>query len=256
VDTARWPGAGVGRVGRDGRVAAVRRAVGGLGAALTILGLGVLGLFTPPYLHAVLRFAGSAGILGLSQSATQALSDRTVRELVLGPARFDFPMAPGGPRFYDAAEAAHLRDAAGLLHGFLAVVALGALALLLVLVPGRRDPGTWRAVARGAAALAGVVAVAGVFFAVAFDAAFTLFHEIFFPQGDWSFNPLTERMVQLYPTRFWELLSMTLALVLLLLCAVVWGAATSRARTLDRELAREAAAAEPTASFMAPGGRA
>lgn len=256
MDTARQPGTGVGRAGRDGRVAAVRRGVAGLGAALTILGIGVLGLFTPLYLHAALRFADSAGILGLSQSVTQALSDRTVRELVLGPARFDFPIAPGGPRFYDAAESAHLRDAAGLLHGFLAVVALGALALLLVLVPGRRDPGIWRAVAGGAAVLAGVVAAAGVFFAVAFDAAFTLFHEIFFPQGDWSFNPLSERMVQLYPTRFWELLSMTLALVVLVLCAVVWGAATSRARTLGRKLAREAAATEATTSFTAPGGRA
>ncbi|MGC8633525.1 MAG: DUF1461 domain-containing protein [Candidatus Limnocylindrales bacterium] len=248
-------GAEVGRLPPAGRLAAIPRALGALGTALTILGLGVLGLFTPPYLHAALRISGSAGLLGMSQPATQAVSDRTIRELVFGPATFDFPVTPGGPRFYDAAEAAHLRDAASLLHAFLIVVALGALALLLVLVPGRRDPRTWRAVAGGAAVLGGLVVIAGLCFAVAFDAAFTLFHEIFFPQGDWSFNPLTERMVQLYPTPFWELLSMTLALVVLLLCAVVWGVATRRAGALDRELAR-AAGTVRAASLSAPGGRA
>ena len=225
------------------------RVVIGVGVALSILGLGVVALLDPLYIHAALDSAGSAGILGMTASATHAMSDRTMAELVFGPATFAFPVAPGGPRFYDAAEAAHLRDASNLLHWFLAVVGVGAVALVVTLVPRRRDPGAWHAVRGGAVALAAAFCAIGLFFAVAFDAAFTLFHEIFFPQGNWEFNVATERMVQLYPTPFWELITMTLAAVILLLCAAAWFVATVRLRSLGRSEVSRAA----TAVTRAPG---
>ncbi|MFI5255472.1 MAG: DUF1461 domain-containing protein, partial [Candidatus Limnocylindrales bacterium] len=50
----------------------------------------------------------------------------------------------------------------------------------------------------------------GAIFLVAFDPAFTLFHEIFFPGGNWSFDPATDHMVQLYPIPFWQLTSAVL----------------------------------------------
>ncbi len=210
------------------------RVVIGAGVALSILGLAVVALLDPLYVHAALDSAGSAGILGMTASATHNVSDRTMAELVFGPATFAFPATPGGPRFYDAAEASHLRDASNLLHAFLALVVLGAIALIVTLMPRRRDPGAWRAVRDGAVALAAAFCAIGLFFAVAFDTAFTLFHEIFFPQGNWEFNVATERMVQLYPTPFWELITMTLAAVTLLLCAAAWFLATARLRVLER----------------------
>ena len=213
-------------------VAAVRVLVG-VGTALTILGVSVAVLLNPIYIHAALDGSGSAGLLGMTRQATHAVSDRTIGELVFGPATFAFSVVPGGPRFYDAAEASHLHDASNLLHLFLALTGAGLVVLLATLLPHRRDPGAWRAVQAGSAALAGFIVAVGIFFAVAFDAAFTLFHEIFFPQGNWSFNPATERMVQLYPTAFWELISMTLALVVLVLCAATWLVARARGRALE-----------------------
>jgi integral membrane protein (TIGR01906 family) len=75
--------------------------------------------------------------------------------------------------------------------------------------------------ATGGLVLAGTLAVVGAVFTVAFDQAFTLFHEVFFPGGNWSFDPRTERMVQLYPTPFWELTATVLTVVAIVLGLLV-----------------------------------
>ncbi len=222
------------------RAGALARATIGLGTALTVLGVAVLVLLDPAYIHAALDAAGSASILGLDRSATHAVSDRTIHELVFGPATFAFPTPGSSTRFYDPAEASHLHDASNLLHAFLVVVAAGALALVVSLARYRRDPRAWRAARTGAVAFAVVFAAVGLFFGVAFDTAFTLFHEIFFPQGNWEFNSATEKMVQLYPTPFWELVAMTLAALVLILCAVAWLLATARLRSLEAGARRAA----------------
>jgi len=205
----------------------------GIGAALTILGLSVVALLDPAYVHVALDSAGSAAILGLDPQTTHAVSDRTMSDLVFGPDTFAFRAVPGGPLFYDASETSHLRDASTLLHLFLVVVLAGAGLVVVGLARYRRDAGAWRAVRIGAAVLAASFAAVGLFFAIAFDTAFTLFHEVSFPQGNWEFNTATERMVQLYPTPFWELISMTLALLVLALCALAWLLATLRMRSLE-----------------------
>jgi integral membrane protein (TIGR01906 family) len=204
-----------------------------IGGALAILGVSVVALLDPAYIHAALDAAGSAAILALDRQATYAASDRTMNELVFGPATFAFPVAPGGQPFYDASEASHLRDASNLLHLFLVVVLAGAVLLIVGGTRYRRDPAAWRALRTGAVVLAAAFAAIGLFFTVAFDQAFTLFHEVFFPQGNWEFNSATERMVQLYPTPFWELIATTLAILVLALCGLVWLLATLRARSLD-----------------------
>ena len=130
------------------------------------------------------------------------LSDLTIHELYVGPGTFAFSWTPGGAvqPFYDAAEIQHLQAVHIVLFGFLALAAIGALLLIVGLATVRGAAWFWRAVARGAASMAAFLLVIGVFAAVAFEQAFTLFHEIFFPGGDWSFDPATEHLVQLYPT--------------------------------------------------------
>ena len=49
---------------------------------------------------------------------------------------------------------------------------------------------------------------------MAFDALFEVFHRIFFAGGSYSFDPRTERLVQLFPDRFWFETSTALAVVL------------------------------------------
>lgn len=205
---------------------------------LLILGGVVLLLISPLYIHPALDDAGSAaylraGGLAVDAAGAQGLSDRTVQELFLGPGTFAFP-APGTPGpFYDAAEASHLRDARTVLYAFLLVVAAGVVALAAALVAARREAWLWRAISRGAAILAIALGVIGVFAAVAFDQAFTLFHEVFFPGGNWSFDPRTERLVQLYPIPFWERTSTVLVVAAVVVGAIVWWLARRRARDLE-----------------------
>jgi len=72
------------------------------------------------------------------------------------------------------------------------------------------------AIRDGAALIVGGALLAAAAFALAFDATFTFFHGLFFAAGTWTFNPATDRLVQLYPQDFWVLAAMLFCLVLAL----------------------------------------
>ena len=79
--------------------------------------------------------------------------------------------------------------------------------------------------------LVGGVIVVGIAFALFFDQAFELFHEMFFPPGTYMFDPRTDRLVQLFPDQFWSETSVAIAVaVLVLAIGVAMGA-----RRLGRE---------------------
>jgi integral membrane protein (TIGR01906 family) len=204
----------------------------GLAAAIVILGLTVVLLFNPIYVNAGIRHAGSAGILGMTEAQAESASDRTLGEMLFGPGDFAFPVDDGGARFYDESEAAHLRDARLVLWLFLAVVLVCGLALLIITVRVRAA-WPWRAIAGGAAILATAIAALGLFFTFMFDTAFELFHRVFFPGGNYSFDVTRERMVQLYPVPFWELTFTVGFLVAIALGGIVWFLARRRAQQLD-----------------------
>ena len=75
--------------------------------------------------------------------------------------------------------------------------------------------------------------VIGALFLVAFDAAFTLFHEIFFPGGNWSFDFATERLVQLYPIPFWQEATTVIGGIVIAVSGLVWWVARRRAVRLE-----------------------
>jgi hypothetical protein len=205
------------------------------GTGLTIVAAVLLVLTTPLYMHAALDQSQSALYLGAQPATARQLSDLTIHELYLGPGTFAFSWMPGGAvqPFYDAAEIQHLQAVHLVLFGFLALAAVSALLLLIGVATVRDAPWFWRAVGRGAATMGVVFVVVGAFAAVAFDQAFTLFHEIFFPDGDWSFDPATEHLVQLYPTPFWELTAAVLVGGSVLIGAGVWWLARRHARALE-----------------------
>src|SRR3972149_632339 len=128
-----------------------------------------------------------------------------------GPGTFAFSMREGGPRFLDAAEASHLRDVRVVLFGLLLILGTAVAVLVVGFVRARRSAWFWAAVRAGAAIVVAGFTLIGVVLVVAFDAAFTLFHLVFFPGGNWSFDPTRQRMVQLYPTPFWEYAAASLA---------------------------------------------
>jgi integral membrane protein (TIGR01906 family) len=182
----------------------------------------VLPLLTPWFIHAALDAAGSAELVGLSSEAAQTVSDRTVEELVLGPGAFEIS-GPDGEPFYDPDERSHLRDARLLLGLFLLAggVSLMGLAIALVRWPERRAR-TWTVIRRAGLTTALAVVLLGFVSLVAFDSLFTLFHRVFFPGGNWAFDPSTQRLVQLYPFRFWQIASTALGGLVLLFGLLTW----------------------------------
>lgn len=228
--------------GRLGRAAIV------VGTILAIIAIALLPLLTPLFLHPALDAADAPARLGLPAGLTHALSDRSVEELVLGPGTFAFD-GPDGAPFYDPAERSHLADARvllwlGLLGGALSLLVMGG-AMARADASWRRS--AWRTVSRTGAACAAAVLALGLLSLVAFDALFTLFHELFFPAGNWSFDPATQRLVQLYPFSFWQIAAGGLGLMVLLLSALAWW--------LGRRLGRESTSDPGAAAAVRPDSR-
>jgi uncharacterized membrane protein len=66
---------------------------------------------------------------------------------------------------------------------------------------------------------------------VAFEPLFLAFHYVFFPQGNFLFDPATSNLVRLYPDWYWEGISLRVGLSFVLLALVVAGVAHLRLRT-------------------------
>jgi integral membrane protein (TIGR01906 family) len=76
--------------------------------------------------------------------------------------------------------------------------------------------------ARDGAVAAGVgIAAVGIVAAFAFDQAFLLFHEVFFPQGNFLFDPATSNLVRLYPDWYWEGITFRIGLSFIAVAAAV-----------------------------------
>ncbi len=150
-----------------------------------------------------------------------ALSDRSIDELVWGPGAFDF-LAPDGQPFYDADERVHLSDARTLLGIFLIAGGLGIIVIATLARLRVRRAEVWRTVARAGLVTSVAVVLLGIVSLVAFDSLFTLFHQVFFPGGNWAFDPSSQRLVQLYPFGFWQIAAGALGVLVFLLGLGAW----------------------------------
>jgi integral membrane protein (TIGR01906 family) len=222
-----------------------------IGTILAIIAVAVLPLLTPAFTHPALDMAGSAGQLGVETGVAHRWSDLSVAELVLGPGSFSFagPDGPDAGPFYDTAERGHLADARLLL--WLCLIA-GAVALLgigglIARADDDRRRATWRIVSRAGATAAAAVIVLAVVSLVAFDALFTLFHQLFFPGGNWAFDPATQHLVQLYPFAFWQIAAAAFGVLVAALGVATWwlGRRLGRAAPPPMEPAPSARAAPP-----------
>jgi integral membrane protein (TIGR01906 family) len=200
--------------------------------AVAVIGLALLLLLTPVYMHAALDMAGAPGHLGLSPSETHAASDRTVGELLFGPATFAFA-GPDGRPFYDPTEAGHMRDVRVVLFGFLGLAAVSGAFVAAWVLRRRHEPAVWRAVSRGGFSQAAGLLVIGLFAFLAFDVAFELFHRVLFPGGNWAFDPSAQRLVQLYPLQFWQLSAAALGAIGVAAGLLLWIIGRRRAQALE-----------------------
>jgi len=207
-----------------------------LSTAFLVIGLAGVAVATPWYLDGALDRAGSAASVGLPADEVHAISRSVVAELFVGPGTFTQTVgAPDGGlvAFFGRDEAAHLRDVQVLARLLVAIVLAAVLIVAVGLARAGGEARTWRAISRGAAGLAPGLTGAGLLFALAFEPAFTLFHLIFFPGGNWSFDPREARMVQLYPPQFWQELVLVFAMLAVGLALFLWAAARRRARSLE-----------------------
>ena len=186
-----------------------RRLLLAVSAAALAIGATTAIFLTPPVVHILLRASDAATLLEVEPRVAEALSDALVGDLLTGGA-FEAPL--GGAPLLSAGERSHLADVGRLLRAVL-VAGLGG---LLVLTGARLRRRAWlrAAIRDGAVLIVGGALLAAAAFALAFDATFAFFHGLFFAAGTWTFNPATDRLVQLYPQDFWVLAAMLFCLVL------------------------------------------
>lgn len=197
-------------------------------AAFTLLALIALtlGLFLlPPVVHLLLDLANASENLNVAAPVAHSLSDALVRDLLVGGA-FDVPLS--GEPLLSASERSHLVDV-GVLFRILMIAGAISLAVLTALFIRKR---CWfyQALHDGALLLGTGAALVGGAFALAFDATFTFAHELLFPAGNWTFNPATDRLVQLYPMNFWLLAAISFCVVLVGAAALGLSLARGRRR--------------------------
>jgi integral membrane protein (TIGR01906 family) len=187
----------------------LRRSLLAAAAAALTIGATTAIFLTPPVVHLLLSVSDAHTVLGVEPRVAEALSDTLVGDLLTDGA-FDAQL--GGEPLLSPGERSHLVDVGGLLRAVLGA-GLGGL-LVLALARVRRRAWLRVAIRDGAALIVGGALVAAAAFALAFDATFAFFHGLFFAAGTWTFNPETDRLVQLYPLNFWVLAAMLFCLVL------------------------------------------
>jgi len=194
----------------------------------TIVGAAVVLFLNPFWVGFEQARTGVPTITGYTSDQVRTISDSVLGEFVAGPGTF--AISVDGTPVFNARERGHLADVRAVL------VALGvaaAVSILVLLVVARSRPPrawAWQAVAVGAGSLSAAVVVAGILFAIFFEAAFEFFHRILFPAGSYNFDPRTERLVQLFPLQFWSETSIALSLVLLAMALAVLAGAMRRLR--------------------------
>jgi integral membrane protein (TIGR01906 family) len=196
-------------------------------------GLATVALTIPLFLNPVwVAFeqgrAQASAWTGFAEADLRQATDSILGDLVIGPP--DFDAAVTGAPVLNERERGHMRDVRGVFMGFFAL-GLAAGAIALVLAARRRGDdrrASWRAIRAGAIGLVVVFVIAGVVAVVAFDVLFETFHALLFAGGSYTFDPATERLVQLFPFQFWQETAIAVGAVCIVAALVVAGVASRR----------------------------
>jgi integral membrane protein (TIGR01906 family) len=173
----------------------------GVSLAVVILLAGPLLLFNPLFTSALQQRHEVAAAFGVPQHEV----DRVTTELlgdILTDGDFEAALA-GEPPLLNERERSHMSDVSRLVR-LLGLVVLGAVVVAVLCVRRMRgEPRRVGVVMLRTAAVIGSAALAlALTFAVAFDAAFLAFHQLFFPPGTFLFEP-GSNLITLFPEGFW-----------------------------------------------------
>ena len=219
----------------------------GLATAIVIVTLALLPFLTPQWVAFEQGRSNATGWTGYSAEELGTATDSILADLVVGPP--DFDIAVRAETVLDERERGHMRDVRTVFIGLWALAALSGVLLLIVSGGGDRVV-MWRAIRRGSLGLSIGVVVLGAVALVAFDALFEAFHEVFFPAGTYSFDPATERLVQLFPFEFWQETAIVVGFAIIALCVVIAWVAGRRAAAV---VARQSGSASSTAPVQQAG---
>jgi hypothetical protein len=136
------------------------------------------------------------------------------------------PPEPG--RFYATDEISHMADVRRVFDGAKLLIPAGFFVMAIRLQRARAQSAEamLRLARDGAVAAGAAVAALGLVAALAFEQAFLFFHEVFFPQGNFLFDPATSNLVRLYPDWYWQGITFRTGLSFIAVAAVVAVAAS------------------------------
>jgi len=225
----------------------------GLATALVIVAVALPLFLNPLWVAFEQGRAQATAWTGFTEPELRSATDAILSDLVLGPPEFDVAVA--GTPVLNERERGHMRDVRGVFVGFFAITLVLAVLALAVAVRrrGADRARSWRAVRRGALALIGTLVTGGVVSLVAFDVLFKMFHSLFFAGGSYTFDPATERLVQLFPFQFWQETAIVVGAVCIALAGVVVVVATRRAAANAVETREDATSGADAPSISAAG---
>ncbi len=202
-----------------------------IATAAVITAIAIVPFLSPAWVSFEQGRTGAEQLTGYTTAELRTATDAILADLVLGPP--DFDVAVAGAPVLNEREQSHMRDVRGVFAGFGLLALLAAAGLVVAVGLARRlghPERAWSAVRNGALALVIGVVIAGVVAFFAFDAAFEVFHRLFFAGGSYTFDPGTDRLVQLFPFAFWSETTMAVGAVIIALSLVVAVIAGRRAR--------------------------
>ncbi|NJD29541.1 MAG: DUF1461 domain-containing protein [Chloroflexi bacterium] len=200
---------------------------------IAILGVAVALFFNPLWIAFEQERSAVPAITGYTPNQVRAVTGSILADLFVGPP--EFAVAVDGQPVLDAAERSHMVDVRNVLLPVTILFGAAVAVLAVLLATSGRRPWLWRAIARGSTALTVAGIVVGIALVFFFDAAFLLFHRVFFPQGNFSFDPRTQRLSQLFPDQFWTETSIAIAVVGLLAAIAVSVVARRQAARLQAD---------------------
>lgn len=208
----------------------------GVAAALVIVALAILPFLTPLWMSFGQARAQATAWTGFTDPELRSVTDAIVHDLVLGPPTFDVALPGQTTPVLNPNERAHMRDVRGVFAGFYMVAIGGAVVLGVAFWLARERAARarlWRRLSRSGTVIAIVTVVGGGAGVLVFDQAFTLFHEVFFPGGNWAFDPRVDKLVQIFPDQFWSDTTIGVGVVIVALALGLRWLGRSRAGRLE-----------------------
>jgi integral membrane protein (TIGR01906 family) len=194
---------------------------------MVIVAVAILPFLSPQWIAFEQGRAEATAWTGYTAEELNTATGAILADLVFGPPNFDVEVR--GEPVLSERERGHMRDVRTVFGAFAVIALVAAIVVVVAFARGDRAA-TSRAVRDWAIGLAVGVVALGAVALVAFDVLFEVLHRVLFPAGSYTFDPGTERMVQLFPFRFWQETAMAVGVAILALSVVTALIAQRRAR--------------------------